>query len=106
MKMEIFLNIHMTNKQKVAMIEYFKDHDLRRIAKKIGKLEGKPNLLYESIGSRIKLGIKRLESLKDSLDPQLSQEAILYYKVFSLLKKYNSLYHTQSKKKISEELTV
>jgi len=102
-KMEQFLDIHVTKKQRVAMVEYFKNHDLRKIAKKIGEDEGKPGLLYESIGSRIKLGIKRLEALKKT---QNSSEAALYFKVFSLLKKYNSLYHTQSKKKVGKELSV
>ena len=88
------------------MIEYFKDHDLRRIAKKIGKAEGKIDLLYESIGSRIKLGLKRLDYLKKSSNSTLCREATLYHKVFSLLKKYNSLYHTQSKKKVSKEISV
>jgi hypothetical protein len=105
-KMEEFLDRHVTKKQKIAMIEYFKDHDLRRIAKKIGKSEGKPDLLYESIGSRIKLGLKRLEYLKKSSSASLAREASLYHKVFSLLKKYNSLYHTQSKKKVSDEISV
>jgi len=105
-KMEEFLEKHVTKKQKVAMIEYFKDHDLRRIAKKIGKLEGKVDLLYESIGSRIKLGLKRLDYLKKSSSASLVREATLYHKVFSLLKKYNSLYHTQSKKKVGREISV
>ena len=104
-KMESFLEKNVTKKQKVAMMEYFKDHDLRRIAKKVGKMEGKIDLLYESIGSRIKLGLKRLEILKKSKDIHESREASLYYKVFSLLKKYNSLYHTQSKKIVEDELT-
>jgi hypothetical protein len=104
-KMEEFLDKYVTKKQKVAMIAYFQEHDLRKIAKKIGKLEGKEDLLYESIGSRIKLGIKKLESLKDDKNIQISKDAVLYYKVFSLLKKYNSLYHTQSKKQVSEELS-
>lgn len=104
-KMETFLEQHVTKKQKVAMIEYFKDHDLRRIAKKIGKAEGKIDLLYESIGSRIKLGLKRLDYLKKSSNVTLSREATLYHKVFSLLKKYNSLYHTQSKKKVGKEIS-
>jgi hypothetical protein len=104
-KMEVFLDQHVTKKQKIAMLEYFKDHDLRRIAKKIGKSEGKPDLLYESIGSRIKLGLKRLDYLKKSSSSSLSREAALYYKVFSLLKQYNSLYHTQSKKKIRKEIS-
>lgn len=105
-KMEVFLDQHVTKKQKIAMLEYFKDHDLRRIAKKIGMAEGKPDLLYESIGSRIKLGLKRLDYLKKSSSILLSKEASIYYKVFSLLKKYNSLYHTQSKKKVQKELSV
>ncbi|MDD5649671.1 MAG: hypothetical protein PHF86_04525 [Candidatus Nanoarchaeia archaeon] len=105
-KMSLFLDKHVTKKQKIAMIEYFKDHDLRKIAKKIGASEGKPDLLYESIGSRIKLGLKRLNYLKKSSSQQMSREASLYFKVFSLLKKYNSLYHTQSKKKIKEEFSV
>jgi hypothetical protein len=105
-KMEDFLDVHVTKKQKIAMLEYFKDHDLRRIAKKIGKAEGKPDLLYESIGSRIKLGLKRLEYLKKSSSVSLAREAAIYYKVFSLLKKYNSLYHTQSKKTVQKEISV
>lgn len=105
-KMEVFLEQHVTKKQKIAMLEYFKDHDLRRIAKKIGKSEGKPDLLYESIGSRIKLGLKRLDYLKKSSSQSIAREATIYHKVFSLLKKYNSLYHTQSKKKIQKELSV
>jgi hypothetical protein len=105
-KMENFLEQHVTKKQKIAMMEYFKDHDLRRIAIKIGKSEGKDGLLYESIGSRIKLGLKRLDYLKKSSSLSLSREATLYHKVFSLLKKYNSLYHTQSKKKVSKEISV
>jgi len=105
LKMEEFLEQHVTKKQKIAMMEYFKDHDLRRIAKKIGKIEGKPDLLYESIGSRIKLGLKRLDYLRKSSNSSLAKESVLYYKVFSLLKKYNSLYHTQSKKVVREEIT-
>lgn len=104
-KMTDFLETYVTKKQKIAMIEYFKDHDLRRIAKTVAKLEGKEGLLYESVGSRIKLGLRRLESLKKSSSPQLVQDATLYHKVFALLKKYNSLYHTQSKKKISKEIS-
>jgi hypothetical protein len=105
-KMDEFLEKHVTKKQKIAMIEYFKEHDLRKIAKKIGKFEGKDELLYESIGSRIKLGLKRLTMLQKSEDEQLAKEASLYYKVFSLLKKFNSLYHTQSKKTVSKEISV
>lgn len=105
-RMDEFLEQHITKKQKIAMIEYFKDHDLRRIAKKIGKDEGNLSLTYESIGSRIKLGLKRLEVLKKSSSFSLAKEASLYYKVFSLLKKYNSLYHTQSKKQIDDEFSV
>jgi hypothetical protein len=100
-----FLEKYVTKKQRVAMIEYFKDHDLRRIAKTVAKIEGKENLLYESIGSRIKLGLKRLEFLMKSSNPELAKDATLYHKVFALLKKYNSLYHTQSKKKISKEIS-
>jgi hypothetical protein len=105
-KMDVFLESHVTKKQKIAMMEYFKEHDLRKIAKKIGKSEGKEGLLYESIGSRIKLGLKKLAFYKKSTDLQLSKDSILYHKVFSLLKKYNSLYHTQSKKKVCKELSV
>jgi hypothetical protein len=105
-KMEVFLEKYVTKKQKIAMMEYFKDHDLRRIAKKIGKAEGKVDLLYESIGSRIKLGLKKLDFLKKSSNVTLAREAELYHKVFTLLKKYNSLYHTQSKKKVSREISV
>jgi hypothetical protein len=105
-RMEEFLDKYVTKKQKIAMIEYFKDHDLRRIAKKIGKSEGKIDLLYESIGSRIKLGLKRLDYLKKSSNESLSKEASLYHQVFSLLKRYNSLYHTQSKKKVGKEISV
>jgi len=104
-KMDAFLEIHVTKKQKIAMLMYFKEHDLRKIAKKIGEAEGKEGLLYESIGSRIKLGIKKLVLLKNSTDPQLAKDALLYHKVFSLLKKYNSLYHTQSKKTVGKELS-
>jgi hypothetical protein len=104
-KMTDFLEKYVTKKQRIAMIEYFKDHDLRRIAKTVAKIEGKENLLYESIGSRIKLGLKRLEFLKKSSNPALAKDATLYHKVFALLKKYNSLYHTQSKKKISKEIS-
>jgi hypothetical protein len=104
-KMDIFLDKHVTKKQKTAMLAYFKDHDLRKIAKEIGEAEGKEGLLYESIGSRIKLGLKKLTLLKKSTDPQIAKDAVLYHKVFSLLKKYNSLYHTQSKKKVGKELS-
>ena len=103
-KMEEFLEEHMTKKQKVAMIEYFKVHDLRKIAKTICKMEGKKNIFYEAIGSRIKLGLKRLKMLKDSTDPSVAKKAELYHKVFSYLKKYNSLYHTQSKKRGQTEI--
>jgi len=104
-KMDAFLDKYVTKKQKIAMLAYFKNHDLRKIAKEIGELEGKEGLLYESIGSRIKLGLKKLALLKKSVDDQLAKDATLYHKVFSLLKKYNSLYHTQSKKKVDKELS-
>jgi hypothetical protein len=103
--MDIFLEKYVSKKQKVAMIEYFKDHDLRRITKKIKKLENKESLTYESIGSRIKLGLKKLKNLKDTKEVEVGEAATLYYEVFSLLKKYNSLYHTQSKKTVSKEIS-
>jgi len=104
-KMEEFLSEHVTKKQYVAMIEYFKVHDLRKITKIISELEGKKSELnYEAIGSRIKLGLKKINSLRESKDEELSKKAELYHKIFKTLKVYNSLHHTQSKKKTTQEI--
>lgn len=104
--MENFLGKHVTKKQKVAMIEYFKDHDLRRIAKKITAIENrKKQIKYEAIGSRIKLGLKKIKRLIQSKDKQTSEKSKLYCTVFGYLKKYNSLHHTQSKKQVSAEIS-
>lgn len=98
--MEIFLDANVTKKQKIAMIEYFNEHDLRKIAKKITIMEGKNKPIpYEAICSRIKFGIKKIKSLSKD-----NEKAKLYTEVFSILKKYNSLYHTQSKKKNYSEV--
>ena len=104
--MEEFLVKYVTRKQRIAMIEYFKEHDLRKIAKKISIAEGrKRSLHYKSICSRVNLGLKRLSELKDVVeDKEIKQLALLYYKVFKILKRYNSLYHTQSKKIVHEEI--
>ena len=105
--MEKFLKLHVTKKQLIAMVEYFKEHDLRKIVKKISKMENrKKEIHYEAIGSRIKLGIKRLEALKNSDDSTIREKADLYFQVFNILKKYNSLHHTQGKKKINTEIAV
>jgi hypothetical protein len=107
-KMEAFLKCHVTKKQQIAMIEYFKEHDLRKIAQKISKMENrKTPLFYEGIGSRIKLGIKKLKTLTKSKDPEVRIKAKYYHdEIFCILKKYNSLHHTQSKKSISKEIII
>jgi len=102
-KMEDFLKVHVTKKQHVAMVEYFKDHDLKNIARKISKIEGKTHL-YESMKSRIKLGIKKLKSLIKSKDPEIKEKSKFYLEVFTILTFYKSLHHTQSKKQIPKEL--
>jgi hypothetical protein len=103
-EMEQFLERYVTRKQKIAMIEYFKEHDLRKIAKKIAFEEGRKSIHYEAIGSRIKLGMRKLEKLKEDLTVQSDKSLDLYLKVFRILNKHNSLYSTQSKKKVSLEL--
>lgn len=105
-KMEEFLREHVTRKQYIAMLEYFKNHDLRKIAKKISSMEDrKKPINYEAIGSRIKLGLRKIKNLKDSTEnEQLKQKAELYFEVFKTLKKYNSLHHTQSKKDVTKEI--
>jgi len=104
-KMEKFFVKYLTKKQRIAMIEYFKEHDLRKIVERISKTENKDKPLnYIAIGSRIKLGLKRLRLLKDSKDGEIRENANLYFKIFTILKKHNSLYHTQSKKQISSEI--
>jgi len=104
-KMDEFFVKYLTKKQRVAMIEYFKEHDLRKIVEKISKLENRKKLTsYEAIGSRIKLGLKRLKLLKESDDEEVRNSADLYFRIFTILKKHNSLYHTQSKKQISKEI--
>jgi hypothetical protein len=103
--MEIFLKDHVTKKQRIAMIEYFKDHDLRRVAKKISQMEDRKTMYnYEAIGSRIKLGLKKLKNLMVSKDKNLVEKAEKYHKVFTLLKTHNSLHHTQSKKQVPREI--
>lgn len=105
--MESFFESHITKKQKVAMIEYFKDHDLRKIAKTIRKIEGKNRPIpYEAIGSRIKLGMKKLKWMVEAVEVEnpVKVRAELYFKVFSILKKHNSLYHSQSKKHAPKNL--
>jgi hypothetical protein len=102
--MEEFLVKNVTKKQKNAMIEYFKEHDLRKIAKKIAILEGKKEVVYEAIGSRITLGTLKLKELTSAKCQEVRTKAKLYFNVFSILRKYNSLYHTQSKRKISTEI--
>jgi len=105
--MEMFLDGIVTKKQKIAMVEYFKEHDLRKISKIIAKLEGKNKKIhYEAIGSRIKLGMKKLNALieNESIEIKIREKAKLYYKIFYYLKKHNSLHHTQSKKMISREI--
>ena len=88
------------------MIEYFKEHDLRKIAKIITKLEKrKKPITYEAIGSRIKLGLKKLNALKNvTKDLEIKRNAELYYEIFSILKRNNSLHHTQSKKLVKKEI--
>jgi hypothetical protein len=105
-QMETFLDKYVTKKQKLAMLEYFKEHDLRNIAKKITIIENKKKLIpYEAIGSRIKLGIKTIESLKDMVeDVETKKNANFYFEVFTILKSYNSLHHTQSKKSLPQEI--
>lgn len=107
-KMEAFLKCYVTKKQLVAMIEYFKYHDLRKIAKNISKIENrKTPLFYEGIGSRIKLGIKKLKALAKSKDLDVKQKAKYYYEdIFLILKKYNSIHHSQSKKLSSKEIII
>lgn len=100
-EMEVFLQKYVTKKQKIAMIEYFKEHDLRKIALKIAELENRSSIHYEAIGSRIKLGMKKLEKVQEEAhDKHLD----LYLKVFKILNQHNSLYNTQSKKKVNFEL--
>lgn len=105
-KMEEFLKNHVTKKQCTAMMEYFKEHDLRKIAKKIVILEKRDRPIhYEAIGSRIKLGLRKIKFLKENVnDEDLKKRASLYFEIFYTLKKYNSLHHTQSKKPISKEI--
>lgn len=106
-QMEKFLKDYVTKKQLIAMIEYFKEHDLRKIVSKISKLENrKKEIHYEAIGSRIKLGIKRLDVLRKSKKLEISEKANLYFRVFTILKKNNSLHHTQGKMKVSSEINV
>ena len=103
--MDRFLEEHVTRKQRTAMMEYFKGHDLRKIAKKISVDENrKRQIHYEAIGSRIKLGLKKLTSLKNDKNEEIKKHAQLYFEVFSALKRHNSLHHTQSKKKIDKEI--
>lgn len=105
--MEEFLDKYVTRKQKIAMLEYFKEHDLRKITKTISLIEEKGKCLsYISIGKRISLGIKKLEKIKDSdaFDAELKEKAVVYHEIFMILKKHNSLYHTQSKKEVTNEL--
>lgn len=103
--MEIFLEEYVTKKQKIAMLEYFKDHDLRRVAEKVTLIEKrKKKIVYESIGSRIKLGIKKLKSLSKNENKEIAEKALMYYHIFTSLKKYNSLHHTQSKKSVSLDI--
>jgi hypothetical protein len=85
------------------MIEYFKEHDLRKIAKKIALEEGRKSIHYEAIGSRIKLGMKKLEKVKEDAT-EIDKSLDLYLKVFRILNKHNSLYNTQSKKKVNLEI--
>lgn len=99
--MTLFFNERITKKQKVAMLEYFHVHDLGKIAHTITKMEHrKKEIHYEAIGSRIKLGIKKLEELSKSENSEEAIKAKKYFDVFTCLKRYNSLYHSQSKKKV------
>lgn len=105
-QMEEFLTKYVTKKQKTAMIEYFKEHDLRKIAKTISELEGrKKQINYEAIGSRIKLGLRKLKVLREATQEQeVKDKANLYFEIFSILKRNNSLHHTQSKKRVKKEI--
>jgi hypothetical protein len=102
-EMEVFLHKYVTKKQKIAMLEYFKEHDLRKIAVKIAKMENRKDIHYEAIGSRIKLGMKKLEKVKED-ETDHDKHLDLYLRVFKILNQHNSLYTTQSKKKVSFEL--
>ena len=70
------------------MLEYFKEHDLRKIAVIISKKEGRSKTItYEAIGSRIKLGLKKIRILKETTkDDDVKKRAILYFDIFSALK--------------------
>lgn len=94
--MRLFLSYYLTNKQTIAMTEYFIHHDLRKIAKTIkGRVRKK--IAYEAIGSRIKLGMKQLKKLKLHPDKSVRHNANIYVKVFYILKKYNSIRGSQYK---------
>jgi predicted transcriptional regulator len=103
-KMDEFLKKNVTKKQYIAMVEYFKEHDLKKIAKKISIIENRTHL-YESMKSRIKLGMKKLKLIIKSNDNEnLVKDAKFYLEIFTILTYYKSLHHTQSKKQVPKEI--
>lgn len=101
-EMELFLKQHVSKKQCIAMLEYFKVHDLRKILVHISETEKRRKLSYCAIGSRIKYGVNKINLLRKSSSYSTASKANMYYNVFSLLKKHHSIRSTQSKKVLQE----
>lgn len=103
-EMEKFLENTVTRKQKIAMIEYFREHDLRKATQNIIKVENK-NMTNRTVGIRITLGVKNLQQLSNIKDEKY-KDVKKYLEIFQILQQYNSLYCTQSRVKLNQELLV
>ncbi len=100
--MEWFLMDNVTKKQKIAMIEYFKEHDLKRATDNIIIIENK-KMTNRTVGIRITLGVKKLKNIPND-GTERYKTAQKYLKIFKILQQYNSLYCTQSRVKLKPEL--
>jgi len=100
--MESFFTDNVTKKQKIAMIEYFKEHDLKKATDNIIIIENK-KMTNRTIGIRITLGVKKLRNIQND-GTERYETAQKYLKIFKILQQYNSLYCTQSRVKLKPEL--
>ena len=101
--MEKFLDENVTRKQKVAMIEYFREHDLKKATDNIIIIE-KRNMTNRTIGIRITLGVKKIKQIQETSEGNTFEKANKYLKIFNILQQYNSLYCSQSRVKLKSEL--
>jgi len=101
-EMEEFLSNNVTKKQKIAMVEYFKEHDLKKATDNIIIIENK-KMTNRTVGIRITLGVKKIRNIPNDKSERY-KTAQKYLKIFNILQQYNSLYCTQSRVKLKPEL--